>query len=143
MRIQAQSKVFIVGPEDKILLIKRSGGLYHRPRDWEIPGSHVEGGEYMAEAAALRTFEQTGITIDPQEIELVYTFTERPADDLNAIWLFYRAKTVRAEVSISNEHDEYRWMAPDEALNILTFEREHRALRYLVDNGLIKVKQKA
>lgn len=137
MRIQVQSKVFIIGPNDTLLLLKRGSDAPTRPGEWEIVGGHVEDGEYMAEAAARETFEETGITIDSQEIELVYALTERPADDLSVTWLFYRAETVRTQIELSHEHTEYKWVSADEALQLITYERQHRALRYLHENDML------
>lgn len=140
MRIQVQSKVFIIGPNDKILLLKRAVDAPTRPREWEVPGGHVEHGEYMAEAAAREMYEEAGITVDSQEIELVYALTERPADKVSVTWLFYRAQTVQSEITLSHEHTEYKWVTPEQALELISYERQHRALRYLVENDMLHAK---
>lgn len=138
MDIQIVTKAILVNYEGKILVLKRSESAVRRPSQWDIPGGHADEGEYMAEAAARVTLEETGITIDSQEIKLVYSLTESPEDRNSTTWLFFMAKTNHTDVELSNEHTDYEWVDPEEAINRIEYDRQNRALQYVHQHGLLK-----
>lgn len=138
MDIQTVSKAILVNEQGQILLLKRSESAVRRPSQWDIPGGHVDEGEYMAEAAGRETFEETGITIDSQEIKLVYGFTEMASEHSSVTWLFFMAKTAHTDVELSNEHTDYEWVNPEEAISRIEYDRQERALKYVYENGLLK-----
>lgn len=140
MELVTVSKAVIVGPDNKILILRRSAADVRRPLQWDLPGGHVDPGEYPAEAAARETMEEAGIVIDSQEIQLFYSMTEAvELDDekRGVTWLFFLSKIVTDEVHLSHEHDEFRWVTIDEAIDKIEYERQRRVLEYARDNTVL------
>lgn len=140
MELVTVAKAIVVGPENKILILRRSAADVRRPLQWDIPGGHVDPGEYPAEAAARETDEEAGLTIDSQEIQLFYAMTEAVEWNDNkqgVTWLFFLAKTANAEVKLGHEHDDFRWVSLDEAIDKIEYERQRRVLEYVRDNNVI------
>lgn len=131
------AKVILVGPDDKILLLRRSESDVRRPHEFDIPGGHTDGAEYGNEAAARETLEEAGITVDPRELKLVYSEAMAVSDDLSVVWLFYVGHTDTSEVVLSTEHEEYRWVSMAEAIELIDYDRQKRALSYVLGDGLV------
>ena len=138
MRLVTVSKALIVGSDQKLLILKRSADSVRRPGTWDLPGGHVDPGEYMAEAAARETLEETGIVVDSQEIQMIYGLTEA-IEDQSITWLFFLGHTVSSKIDLSNEHDDSRWVSIDEALELIDYERWVRCLKYARDNDLLSL----
>lgn len=136
MEILIVSKAIVVNPENKVLILRRSSTAVRRPGEWDIPGGHVDDGEYPAEAAARETLEEAGLTIDSQDIPLVYALTEMADESHSVTWVFFMAKTGLKDVRLSNEHDDYRWVTLQEAITLIDYERQRRALRHVMENDL-------
>jgi dATP pyrophosphohydrolase len=131
------SKAIVFNHDDKVLLLKRSATDIRRPGQWDVPGGHVDDGEYLAETAARETHEEAGLTIDSQEIPLVYAMTEMADESHSVTWVFFMARTGLTDVKLSHEHDEYVWVTLEEALGMIEYERQRRALKYVADNNLV------
>jgi 8-oxo-dGTP diphosphatase len=98
--------------------------LVHRPRydDWTLPKGKLDPGESFEEAALREVEEETGL-----RCRLV---RELPSADYE---VGGRPKVVRywlmeaeAETPFvpNDETDEVRWLAPDEALALLSYDRD-------------------
>ncbi len=119
---------------------QRDGGdgleviLVHRPKydDWSLPKGKVQGDEGEADAALREVEEETGLrcALGP----------ELPSSSYHD--RFGRPKTVRywamtptggsgSPFVPNDEVDEVRWLAPDEAAELLSYERDREVLRSL------------
>lgn len=137
MNTRIVSKVILQCDDGQVLLLKRSGTDKRRPNQWDIPGGHVDQGEFPTEAAARETVEEAGIITDARDLRLVYAMTEKVDEELSVTWLFYLARTTQTHVTISNEHSDYAWLPVDEAIDRLEYERQKHMMEYLRDNGLL------
>jgi 8-oxo-dGTP pyrophosphatase MutT (NUDIX family) len=137
METRVVAKVVLVGPDDKVLLLRRSESDTRRPNEFDIPGGHTDGNEYPHEAAARETREETGMIVDPRGLELVYSEAKVVEADLNVVWLFFVGRTSAADVKLSAEHSEYRWVPLRQAVDLLDYDRQKRALSHVADAGLI------
>jgi 8-oxo-dGTP pyrophosphatase MutT (NUDIX family) len=95
---------------------------------WVFPGGVVEpqdGGdgdeELAARMAAVReTWEEAGITVDPQSLQLISHWTTPDAPEVSkkrfSTWFFLSAQPV-ADIEVDNEEiDAYRWVIPEQAI---------------------------
>jgi 8-oxo-dGTP diphosphatase len=103
--------------------------LVHRPRydDWTLPKGKLDADEAW-EAAALREVEEeTGVRARlVRELPSVeYEVRGRPKR------VRYWVMEVEEDVGLepNDEVDELRWLAPGEALDLLSYERDRELLR--------------
>ena len=66
----------IVQQEDQILLLKRQNTGW-MDGSWGVPGGSLDPNETIAEAAARETYEEVGILINPEDLELVHVMHVR------------------------------------------------------------------
>jgi len=115
--------------DGRVLLLKRRA---ERGGFWQILTGRIEPGESPLQTAAREVHEETGFSPRLDEIrELGYAHGFALGGRVPP--LFARetafAATVSGEPRLSDEHDEHRWCAPDEALQLLPFAGLRRAVR--------------
>jgi len=99
--------------EGKFLLMKFAT---KHGRKWSSPSGKVAKGEDPMDAAIRETFEETGINIDPKHLVFLFDAYVQYADYAFE-WYAYRYElSEKPDVVLSIEHDEYRWVTPQEAL---------------------------
>jgi 8-oxo-dGTP pyrophosphatase MutT (NUDIX family) len=130
------AKVLLVNPENQVLILRRSESAPRRPLEFDIPGGWVDEGEDFLTAAVRETDEEVGISVKPEELELVYTHTKH-LDVGNTSWLFFVAKINQTEVKISHEHDQSEWVTLDQAIEKIPYKVQNDFLAYVRDNNLI------
>ena len=101
--------------EGKILLLKYKTKYYGQ---WTIPSGKIEQGEDERDAAVRETFEETQVRLRPEELTYKYlAYARYPDNDFP--WFVYTCELVdRPHIILSDEHSEYVWLTPTEALTI-------------------------
>lgn len=66
--------VLILDEDMKCLAISRG----HDQTNWNLPGGYAEPGETPHQTAVRELYEETGITVTPSNLELVYNHDEAP-----------------------------------------------------------------
>ena len=95
----------------RFLLLKRARASKHQPGFWEFAGGKVDPGEDFA-SALLREFkEETGLTVS---LDSVFSSGEWEREDYRIAYLFMKVSLLSGDVSISREHDEFRWFSKEE-----------------------------
>lgn len=107
MRLTAEMYVLRDG---KMLLLKRAGTIGNGV--WYLPGGIVEPGEDPMDAAVRETLEETGLTVHEPRLLRVWSYGAE--NGLDAYHAAYIAEAPAGDVTISDEHSAYRWMAPEE-----------------------------
>ncbi len=130
-------KAITLNAEGHVLLLRRSATDKNRPGDWDYPGGGPDEGEDFSAAVSREIREEAGLTISPNRLRMVYANTE-PKEGESIIRLLYVCHADEGQqISLSHEHDEFRWLPIDDALE--TF--QHRVwavgLRYARDNDLL------
>lgn len=102
----------------KILLLQRTIRSDFFPGVWEVPSGRMKQFEELEEALHRELSEEAGI----QEFEIVKPLTvshfyrgERSAEK-ECVLIVYWIRTNAETISISAEHDDYRWVPADQAL---------------------------
>jgi len=134
------TKTIIRNSAGKLLIIRRSASAPRRALEWDLAGGYVEPGEQFTVAAAREVKEEAGLDLDPSSLRLSYAFSADDGDDHTVCWLFYIGDVAADSdqtVSLSYEHDSYRWVSPEAALNAINYDVHHEALAYLAEHALI------
>lgn len=120
-------KVVIFHPTDsnKILILKRAIDSYSRPGDWDFAGGNVLFGELHNESIMREVKEETGLSlINLTPIQIITRFNRESS--IYYLFITYIAKAPTAEITLSHEHTDYKWVTREEftALNPIDFMRD-------------------
>jgi 8-oxo-dGTP diphosphatase len=111
----------VVVRDGKVLLV-------HRPRydDWSFPKGKLDPGESFADAALREVEEETGVRCSlGRELPATgYIVGTRPK--IVRYWLM--APEAETPFEPNDETDELRWLAPDEAMQLLSYDRDRELL---------------
>jgi 8-oxo-dGTP diphosphatase len=103
------------GDESEVLVV-------HRPRydDWSLPKGKLDEGEDFEQAALREVEEETGLRcrIDRQLGDTSY----RDRKDRAKVVRYFEMRPEGGEFSPNDEVDELRWLAPAEALDLLSYD---------------------
>lgn len=110
------------------LLLRRSATV-RCTGAWESVHGHVEPGERAVEAAERELLEETTLIADRlYNLSRAEYFYLHRTDEVALIPAFAGVVSPEATVTLSGEHDAYRWLGTDEALTTLAWPRERRAI---------------
>lgn len=130
------SKVLVVNDKGKVLALRRSQTDDRRPGQWDFPGGWVDDGEDVLAAVKREAVEEAGLEIkDPK---LVFAFSEMTTDHGSGTWILCIAHVSgEPDVTLSYEHDAHAWKDPKALLGEITYDRQQRMLRYVLQNKLL------
>lgn len=121
-------------PSGKILLVKRSETAYYLPGIWEDLGGRIKQFEEPEDALRREVKEETGLEIEilkPLAIFHDY-YGERTAEN-ELLIITYWCKAKSDQVVLSDEHTEYRWVSPEEALRLAEHVGVRRDIQAFID----------
>jgi 8-oxo-dGTP diphosphatase len=102
------SDIFVHNNNGDILLLRRSSEDDLEPLKWSLPGGKVDKGENIQEAAIRELFEETGIVVD----RVMYVTSIKNEDETISSY-FSVDLDKNSNVSISDEHEDYKWVNPE------------------------------
>lgn len=115
-----------VGAKECFLLLRYGFG------HWGFSKGNIEEGETEKETAIREAEEETGLTelkfINDFREEIEY-FYKKKGETVHKKVIYFLAETTKTDVKISYEHDEYKWLAFDEALKQLSFHNDKKTLK--------------
>jgi 8-oxo-dGTP diphosphatase len=123
--------------EDRLAPVRAAGGLVvrggkvllvHRPKydDWTFPKGKAEPGESDEACAVREVEEETGLRCELQD-ELTQTrYVDSKGRPKRVRW--WRMRPVSGTFAPTDEVDEIRWLEPDEASSLLSYERDRALL---------------
>lgn len=102
----------------KILLLHRQEQRSH-PNCWGLPSGKIKDGEHACRAMIRELYEETGILQSSENLNELAVF-HVISKDLSFIYALYRCDMPHdTQVTINlNEHAEYRWCEPADALRL-------------------------
>ena len=111
----------VQGDDGRVLLV-------HRPRydDWTLPKGKLDPGESFEQAALREVREETGLecTLGRELATTEY----RDNKDRPKVVRYWEMTAQGGEFEPNDEVDEVRWLALDEAVDELTYDRDREVL---------------
>lgn len=108
---------FIFNPQGQLFLMKshKWKGLY------VVPGGHIEVGETMEKALKREVREETGLeVVEPKFIHIWEFISEEGFHERkHMLFLNFKVKTKSTKVILGNEAQDYVWIQPKDALELL------------------------
>lgn len=114
MKLQVGVKV-LIGKDGKYLFLRRSQSFKAGLQQWDIPGGRIAPDEKLQTALEREVEEETGLRLVEVGELLAAQDIFNLDKDLHVIRLTYLGAAA-GEVTISDEHDAYRWMTVQELL---------------------------
>lgn len=123
--------IFVKSPF-KVLLMKRADfpvGV------WQPVSGGIEEGEKQLQTVIREVSEETGIIdyLDIIDLDYSFTFTVISSNRFMKDYCYAMEIKNDNEILLSHEHYEYKWCIFSDALDILTFEENKKALQLLHD----------
>ena len=114
----------------QFLIIKRQTSYLQDT--WQMVSGRIEQGEKAWEAALREIKEETGLIPDrlysANDVEVFYEVSQ---NCINIVPVFVGFIDSDQAVTLSPEHSEYKWVSPDEAAALLTFESQTKTIRMI------------
>ena len=140
MSIESRPRVLlvvrgIVLNEGKILLVKRSKNDRRAAGQWELPGGKMDVGSEVNLSMEREVLEETGLTVrfsGPEMFVSSSMLNSGKYEGLAYITLVGFVKLVDGKVELSEEHDEFIWIDPNEALKMNLCDISREALVYFL-----------
>ncbi|MBU0635217.1 MAG: NUDIX hydrolase [Candidatus Omnitrophica bacterium] len=111
-KIRVSQKAVIFREDGKILTMRRTKMAPSRPLHWDLPGGDLDFGENVRDGILREIKEEAGLEV--QDLALLDVISA--INDRGKFWVTigYTAKAKTTKVILSNEHDDFRWIMPDE-----------------------------
>jgi 8-oxo-dGTP pyrophosphatase MutT (NUDIX family) len=128
-------KVLVYNQKGELLLVRRSETAPRRALEWDFPGGFVdETDESFQHAARRETEEETGLKVAKGHVHLAFTDSEihEFGDTVKDVsWLYFEATAENRDVQLSYEHDKSEWVTLEKAQQMITYDKQLRALDYM------------
>jgi 8-oxo-dGTP diphosphatase len=114
-------------------LVQRDDGriaIVHRPRydDWSLPKGKLDDGETWEQAALREVHEETGVRAELGEELPSDSYTDNKGRPKTVRW--WRMRTVGDDgFAPDDEVDELRWVTPEEAAALLSYDHDRRLVQ--------------
>lgn len=109
-------KVIVFNKEGKFLTIFRTETAPSRPNTWDLPGGDLDFGEDPIESIIREIKEETGLEVSEAEPFDVEAHINKEGNFW--ITIAYRAQALSDKVVLSFEHNDYKWVTPEEFLEL-------------------------
>ncbi|MGH7157169.1 MAG: NUDIX domain-containing protein [Candidatus Saccharimonadales bacterium] len=132
--LRVAAKALITDAKGKILVLREAGTYLEGTKvgSYGIPGGRLNPGESYEEGLHREVKEETGLEVEP--LHPIYVGEWRPVikgipHQIIAIFTVCKAKTKK--VTLSEEHDDHRWVDPKDIKGINIMEPDDKViLRY-------------
>ena len=121
--------------QQQLLLLKTDNAHKFQNKVWGAPGGKLEPGELPIQAAVREIFEETGLSLVLTQLHFVTQLYVRAGDfDYNLYIYKTILNTPINEIQIiinSQEHNDFMWIAPKEALQLSLISGEKELIEFL------------
>lgn len=108
---------WIMNSNGEFLIQKRTPNKRTFPNKWSQTGGGVDEGETTLEAALRECSEELGISINPDNMELILSFKRKY--DFVDVWLVKQDLKIEELVLQEDEVSEVKWATIDEIRNLM------------------------
>lgn len=98
----------------KYLLIQRAESSNNFKGLWETPGGKIDSGESFEDALVREIQEETGLAVVFDGVAGAVDIDIPTKPDYKVAVLYMKAHTDSDDIKISDEHQDYRWLAMTE-----------------------------
>lgn len=120
------------GNDIEFLLIKRSDDDKIYPGMWQMVTGSIDENEKAFETARREIKEETGLNpIKLWVVPNVNSFYDPRKDAINFIPVFASVVNYDAEVVLSNEHSEFKWVGKEEAKKMLAWVGQRNSIEII------------
>jgi len=132
-KIGVSQKAIIFNEEGKFLAIHRTSSAPYNPERWDLPGGDLDFGEDATEGIIREIKEEVGLEVK----DLKLFDVESHVNKENDFWvtIAYTAKSVSYNVTLSFEHDDFKWLTPEDFLKLESSDKLRRFV-----NGLNNIR---
>jgi 8-oxo-dGTP pyrophosphatase MutT (NUDIX family) len=120
-----------------ILLLQRNKNLDWHPGEWEIGYGRIDQFESPEQGLRRETKEELGIE-DFEILELLrvwHIFRGSKKAENEVVGITYRCRTNQETIHLSDEHQDYVWVKPEKALELVAVD----GIRKDISNYLMKI----
>ncbi|MEJ2195674.1 MAG: NUDIX pyrophosphatase [Ignavibacteriaceae bacterium] len=115
----------------EFLLLKRAEDQSY-PGIWQMVSGKIRENERAYESAVRELNEETGLTPGKVwSVPTVNSFYSSKLDTINLIPVFAIKVEEQSNVTISYEHNEFKWVSLEETQNLLAWEGQRKAVRLI------------
>ncbi len=109
-------KAMVRNAEGKYLFLRRSLSSKHFKHQWEMPGGKMDPGETLEQTLLRETLEETGLHV---RITRVLGAAEGSIPTYRLAYIMMEGEVEGPDsVTLSEEHDDFVWATPAEALKL-------------------------
>ena len=108
---------WIMNRNGEFLIQKRTPNKKNFPNKWSQTGGGVDEGETTLEAALRECSEELGISINPDNMELILSFKRKY--DFVDVWLVKQDLKIEELILQEDEVSEVKWATVDEIRNLM------------------------
>jgi 8-oxo-dGTP pyrophosphatase MutT (NUDIX family) len=125
------AKAVVLDDHDRMLALLRGKSAPTNPLHWEMPGGIVEYGEDLDQCAIRETREEAGIEIDTPHVFHAIARMNSIGEFWTTVYFVARARSY--DITISWEHDEHQWVAPEEFLALEIPQRQRETMEIFLE----------
>lgn len=114
--VKLVAKTAIFNESGQILVLTRSDTDVRRPGGLDFPGGNIDPGEDVLAGASREILEETGISIAPSDLQIIYTHAD-DSDDLVVLRFLCATEVKSPDIKLSFEHSAYEWMSIEDVVN--------------------------
>lgn len=136
MVLKVAAKAVIVNEEGKILIVRQASTYQDGTQigKYGMPGGRLNSGESYEAGLTREVAEETGLEVEQQYP--LYVGEWHPiirGIPTQIIAIFTVCKPLSTQVTLSDEHDEYRWIDPSEAKDYAIMAPEDKVMERFSD----------